>query len=98
MPGKRTPEPGNTHPIPRKPKKKEKPIMNEANAAVREAARDLVVEILAALGVPPQEVESHFRERAAGAALELRLTQFAGAILEQAKAAKSPGRAIGVAG
>jgi hypothetical protein len=59
--------------------------MNEANRAVREAARDLVVEILRALGVRPQEMDSHFGEGAAGAAIELRLTQFAGAILEQAK-------------
>jgi hypothetical protein len=30
-------------------------------------------------------MNSHFGEGAAGAAIELRLTQFAGAILEQAK-------------
>jgi hypothetical protein len=59
--------------------------MNEANHAVREAARDVVVEILGALEVPPQEIESHFGEGSAGAAIELSLTRFAGAILEQAK-------------
>ena len=60
--------------------------MNEVNRAVREAARDVVVEILAALGVQPQEMDSHFGEGSAGAALELRLTRFAEAIVEQAKA------------
>jgi len=59
--------------------------MNEANNAVREAARDLVVEILRALGVQPQEMDSQFGEEAPGAAIELRLTRFAGAILEQVK-------------
>ena len=59
--------------------------MNEANSAVREAARELVVEILTALGVPPQEMGSQFGEGAAGAGLELRLTRFAGAIVEQAR-------------
>ena len=59
--------------------------MNESNKAVREAARDVVVEILGALGIQPQEMESHFGEGSAGAAIELRLTQFASAILEQAK-------------
>ena len=59
--------------------------MNEANRAVREAARDLVVEILGARGVQPEEMDLHFAEGAAGAAIELRLTQFASAILEQAK-------------
>jgi hypothetical protein len=63
--------------------------MNEANSAVREAAHDLAVEILGALGVQPQAMDSHFGEGAAGAAIELRLTRFAGAILEQAKA-RSP--------
>jgi hypothetical protein len=58
--------------------------MNEANSAVRNAARDLAVEILGALGIPPQEMDSHFGEGSAGAAIELRLTRFAGAILEQA--------------
>jgi hypothetical protein len=33
--------------------------MNEANRAVREAARDLVVEILGALGVQPQRMMMH---------------------------------------
>jgi uncharacterized protein YgbK (DUF1537 family) len=61
-----------------------KAIMNEVNEAVREAARDLVVEILGALRVKPQEIDSQFGEGSAGAAIELRLTQFAGAILEQA--------------
>jgi hypothetical protein len=64
---------------------KAKAIMNEANKAVREAARDLAVEILGALGVKPQEMDSQFGEGAAGATIERRLTQFAGAILEQAK-------------
>jgi hypothetical protein len=59
--------------------------MNEANRAVREAARDLAVEILGALGVQPQDMDSNFGEGAAGAAIELRLTRFAGAILEQAR-------------
>jgi hypothetical protein len=64
---------------------KVKTLMNEANKAVRKAARELTVEILVALGVQQQEMDSHFGEGAAGAAIELRLTQFAGAILEQAK-------------
>lgn len=67
--------------------------MNESNSAVREAAREVVVEILGALGVPPQEMDSHFGEGSAGAAIELRLTQFAGAILEQA-ASKPPPKAL----
>jgi hypothetical protein len=70
-----------------------KVIMNEANNAVREAARDVVVEILGALGIKPQEMESYFGEGSAGAAIELRLTQFAGAILEQAKP-KPPPKAL----
>jgi hypothetical protein len=75
--------------------------MNEANRAVRAAAREVVVEILGAIGVPPQEMDSHFGEGAAGAAIELRLTQFAGAILEQSKPKpqiQSLPSAIGVAG
>jgi hypothetical protein len=67
--------------------------MNEANEAVREAARDLVVEILGALGIKSQDTDSYFSEGAAGAGMELRLTQFAGAILEQAKT-KPPTKAI----
>lgn len=63
---------------------KVKPSMNEPNKAVREAARDVVVEILGALGVPSQEIGSRFGEGSAGAAIELQLTRFAGAILEQA--------------
>ena len=59
--------------------------MNVSNKAVREASKDVVVEILAALGIRPQEMESHFGEGSAGAAIELRLTRFASAILEQAK-------------
>jgi hypothetical protein len=59
--------------------------MNEANEAVREAARELTVEILSALGVQSQEIDLHFGEGSEGAAIELRLTQFAGAILEQAQ-------------
>jgi hypothetical protein len=59
--------------------------MNESNTAVREASREVVVEILGTLGIQPQEMESHFGEGSAGAALEQRLTQFASAILEQAK-------------
>jgi hypothetical protein len=75
--------------------------MNEANRAVREAARDVAVEILGALGVQPQEMDSHFGEGAEGAAIELRLTRFAGAILEQARPQppiQSLSRAIGSAG
>jgi hypothetical protein len=75
--------------------------MNEANRAVREAARDLAVEILDALGVQPQAMDSYFGEGSAGAAIELRLTRFANVILEQAKAKppiESLSRAIGVAG
>ena len=60
--------------------------MNEANKAVREAARDVAVEILRVLGIQPQEMDSHYGEGSVGAAIELRLTRFAGAILEQAKA------------
>jgi hypothetical protein len=60
--------------------------MNESNRAVREAARDLAVEILGAIGIQPQEMDLHFGEGEAGAAIELRLTRFAGVILEQAKA------------
>jgi hypothetical protein len=59
--------------------------MNEANRDVREAARNLAVEILGALGVQPQEMDSHFGEGSVGAAIELQLTRFAGAILAQAK-------------
>jgi hypothetical protein len=59
--------------------------MNESNRTVREAAHEVVVEILGALGTQPQEMEAQFGEGAAGAAIELRLTRFAGAILEQAK-------------
>jgi hypothetical protein len=64
--------------------------MNEANRAVREAARDLAVEILNALGIKPQDIDSSFGEGSAGAAIELRLTQFAAAIVEQAKPKPSP--------
>ena len=39
--------------------------MDEVNNAVREAARDVVVEILGALGVQPQEIDSNFGEGAA---------------------------------
>jgi hypothetical protein len=75
--------------------------MNEAHKAVREAARDLTVEILGALGIKPQEMDSYFGEGSAGAAIELRLTRFAGAILEQARPKPSPkalARAIGEVG
>ena len=41
---------------------KEKRIMNESNNTVREAARDVVVEILGALGIQPQAMDSHFGE------------------------------------
>ena len=64
--------------------------MNEANSAVRKAARDLAVEILGALGIKPQEMDSYFSEGSAGAAIELRLTQFAGAVLEQAMLTPPP--------
>jgi hypothetical protein len=59
--------------------------VNEARKEVREAARDVVVEILGALGVQPREMDSHFGEGATGTALELCLTRFAGAILRQAQ-------------
>jgi len=59
--------------------------MNESNKAVRDASRNVVVEILGALGIQAQDMESHFGEGSAGAAIELRLTRFANAILEQAK-------------
>ena len=59
--------------------------MNESNSAVREAARNVVVEILDALGVQPQDGDARFGEGSTGAAMELRLTCFANAILEQAK-------------
>ena len=72
--------------------------MNEANRAVREAARDVAVEILGALGIQPQEIESHFGEGAIGAAIELQLTRFAGAILEQAKADQPTQSLSGVRG
>jgi hypothetical protein len=64
---------------------KVKAIMNEANESVRETARDVVVEILCATGIKRQEIESYFGEGSAGAALELQLTRFAGAILDQVK-------------
>jgi hypothetical protein len=67
--------------------------MNEANGAVREASKDVVVEILAALGVQPQEMDAHFGEGSEGAAIELRLTRFASAILEQANP-KTPFRSL----
>jgi len=67
--------------------------MNESNTAVRKAARDVVVEIVGALGVQPQGMESQFGEGSAGAAIELGLTRFASAILEQA-AAKLPIRSL----
>ena len=50
----------------------------------------LTVEILGAIGITAQEMESTFGEGSAGAAIELRLTQFAGAILEQAKPRPAP--------
>ena len=59
--------------------------MNESNRTVREAAHDVAVEILGVLGTQPQEMDSNFGEGFAGAAIELRLTRFAGAILEQAQ-------------
>ncbi len=58
--------------------------MNEASEKVREAAREVVLEILAALGVKPREIDSRFRIGAAGTAIEQTLTRFASAILEQA--------------
>jgi hypothetical protein len=72
--------------------------MNEADRAVREAARDLAVEILGAQGIKPQEMESYFGEGSAGAAIELRLTRFAGTILEQAKAKPAPKLLAGATG
>ena len=71
--------------------------MNEANRTIWEAARGVVVEILGALGVEPQEMESHFGEGSAGAAIELRLMRFAEAILEEANP-KLPIEAIENAG
>ena len=59
--------------------------MNESNKSVREAAREVVVEILHALGTQPQDIESQFGEASTGAAMELQLTRFASVILEQAK-------------
>jgi hypothetical protein len=59
--------------------------MNESSREVREAARDVVVEMLSARGIQPQEMDSHFGEGSAGAAIELSLTRFAGAILAQVK-------------
>ena len=59
--------------------------MNEANRAVREAAQRR------GCGNPwrpwsaTARDDTHFDEGSAGAAIELRLTRFAGAILEQAK-------------
>ncbi len=44
-----------------------------------------------ALGIKPQEMDSYFGEGSAGAAIELRLIRFAGAILEQAKGTISGG-------
>ena len=67
--------------------------MNESNNTVREAAKEVVLEILAAQGIQPQEMDAHFGEGSAGAALELRLTRFASAILEQAKV-KTPIRTL----
>ena len=75
--------------------------MNESNGAVRKAAHDAVVEILDALGTQPQGMDVNFGEGSAGAAIELRLTRFAGAILDQAKpkpSSKSLARAIGEVG
>jgi hypothetical protein len=71
--------------------------MNEANETVREAARDLTVELLGALGIKPEELDSCFGEGSTGAAIELRLTQFASAILEQGKT-KPPPKARGDVG
>ena len=67
--------------------------MNEANNTVRAAAKEVVVELLAAQGVQPQEMDANFGEGSAGAAIELRLTRFASAILEQAKP-KTPIRTL----
>jgi hypothetical protein len=67
--------------------------MNEANRAVREAARDVTVEILGVVGIQPQDLDSYFGEGSAGAAIELRLTRFAEAILEQTRR-KPPIQAI----
>jgi hypothetical protein len=59
--------------------------MNEANETVRQTARNLVVEILNAAGIKPQDMDSQFGEGSTGSAIELQLTRFADAILEQAK-------------
>lgn len=67
--------------------------MNEASREVRGAARDVAVEILGVVGIQPQDMDSYFGEGSAGAAIELRLTRFAGAILEQTRR-KPPIQAI----
>ena len=58
--------------------------MNAANRIVREAARGVAEATLTAVGVQADEMESHFGEGSEGAAIELRLTRFAEAILAQA--------------
>lgn len=58
--------------------------MNEANQEVREAARNLVLAILDAVGIHGNYTDTQFGEGSTAATLELGLTRFAGAILEQA--------------
>jgi hypothetical protein len=67
--------------------------MNEANQEVREAARNLVLELLNAVGVQGDDADTQFGEGSTAATLELSLTRFAGAILEQARRAP-PSKAI----
>ena len=64
--------------------------MNTVDEGVWKAARELTVEILSAIGVKSEEMESYFGEASAGSAIELQLTRFAGAILEQAKTVRPP--------
>jgi hypothetical protein len=59
--------------------------MNESGSEVRDVAREVVVELLAARGIQPKEMDANFGEESVGAAIELRLTRFADAILAQAK-------------
>ena len=63
--------------------------MNEANRAVRGSGAGRGCGNPCALGFEPQEMDSNFAEGAAGTAIELRLTRFAGAILEQANPSPS---------
>ena len=72
--------------------------MNEANRAVRERRETWLWKSLRPLEFQRQEIESHFGEGAIGAAIELQLTRFAVAILEQAKADQPTQSLSGVRG